>query len=127
MLQQDPTYQFAEEICGLALMFKGRMAEALERFNKRADLNEHWIGYIYAKTGRRADALALAERNNHLPHRQAMIYAALADKDRAFEALDRLAALNGRRAALYLNSQELAALHDDPRAALLRRKLGFPR
>jgi TolB-like protein/tetratricopeptide (TPR) repeat protein len=127
VVDQDPNYQFAEEICGISLMFKGRMDEALERFNKRADLNEQWIGYIYAKTGRRAEALALAERNYHLPHRPAIIYAALGDKDRAFEALERLAALNRCRAAFYLNSQELASLRDDPRTANLRQKLGFPR
>jgi serine/threonine-protein kinase len=127
VLEQDPQYPFVEEICGLALMFKGQTDEALKLFNNRAHLNEHWIGYIYAVTGRRAEAEDLAARNVHLPHRPAMIYAALGDKDRAFEALERLAALNPRRAAFYLSLRELATLHDDPRAAILRRKLGFPR
>jgi tetratricopeptide (TPR) repeat protein len=127
ILEQDPQYPFAEEICGLALMFKGQTDEALKLFNNRAHLNEHWIGYIYAVTGRRAEAEELAARNVHLPHRPAMIYAALGDKDRAFEALERLAALNSRRAAYWLSLRELATLQNDPRAAVLRRKLGFPR
>ena len=126
VVEQEPDYPFAMEICGLALMFKGEMAEALDLFNKRADLNEHWIGWIYAKTGRRAEAEALAARNAHLPHRPAMIYAALGDKARAFEALERLAAVNLRRAAYYFRLEELAALHDDPRAAAFLQKLGFP-
>jgi tetratricopeptide (TPR) repeat protein len=130
VFQEDPDYQFADELCGLALMFKGQMAEALEMFSKRgARGTEHWIGYIHAKTGRRAEAeeLALAAHNYDLPHRPAMIFAALGDKDRAFDALERLAALNPVRAAYYLSSPELATLHDDPRADILRRKLGFPR
>ena len=127
VLGQNPDYQFAEEICGLALMFKGETAEALALFSKRANLNEHWIGYIYAITGRRADAEAIADRNHHLPHRPAMIYAALGDKDRAFAALNRLAALNPHRAANYLSLRELASLRSDPRSAILRRKLGLPR
>jgi TolB-like protein/Flp pilus assembly protein TadD len=125
--EQDPTYPFVDEICGQALMFKGRTDEALELFNKRADLNEQWIGYIYAITGRRAEAEAVAERNAHLPHRPAMIYSALGDYDRAFEALARLAAVNPRRAASFLSTAELAKLREDPRAAAFRQKLGFPR
>jgi serine/threonine-protein kinase len=127
VLDQDPTYPFVEEICGLALMFQERMDEALAMFTKRAALNEHFIGYIYARTGRVAEAEALAARNGHLPHRQAMIYGALGDRDRAFAALDELMRLNPHRAAQYLGRPELRALHDDPRAAAFRRKLGLQR
>ena len=127
VLEQDPKYSFAEEICGTALIFKGRTDEALALFNNRSELNEHWIGYIYAVTGRRVEAEALAARNAHLPHRPAMIYAALGDKDRAFEALEALARINPHRAAYYLSLRELATLHDDPRAIAFRQKLGFSR
>lgn len=127
VLEQDPKYAFAEETCATALMFKGRTGEALALFNNRSDLNEHWIGYIYAVTNRRAEAEALAARNAHLPHRQAVIYAALGDKDRAFEALEALAIINPHRAAYYLSLRELATLHDDPRAIAFRQKLGFSR
>ena len=127
VLEQDPAYPFADEICGLAHLSKGQTDAALDRFNKRPELNEHWIGYVYAITGRRADAEALAERNRHLPHRLAMIYAGLGDHDKAFEALERLAALNLRRAALYISGPEFAKLREDPRADAFHRKLGFPR
>jgi hypothetical protein len=60
-----------------------------------------------------------------LPQRQAEIYGLLGDKDRALEALERLAALNPIRAATYLNNPEIG-LRGDPRAAAFRRKLGFP-
>jgi len=125
VVAEDPDFPFAEEYCARALAAKGRTDEALALFNKRRSSNEHGIGYVYAITGRRAEAEELAQRNSHLPNRQALIYAGLADKDRAFEALERLAVLNPRRAGAYLFYPELAALRGDPRVQTLRRKLGF--
>jgi hypothetical protein len=55
-----------------------------------------------------------------------MIYAGLGDKDHAFEALERLAALNPRRTGAYLTRPELARLQGDPRMAALRARLGLP-
>jgi eukaryotic-like serine/threonine-protein kinase len=125
VVAEDPDFPFAEEYCARALAAKGRTDEALTLFNKRRLSNEHGIGYVYAITGRRAEAEELAARNSHLPNRQALIYAGLGDKDRAFEALERLALLNPRRAGAYLNYPELIALRGDPRGQTLRRKLGF--
>ena len=125
VVAEDPDFPFAEEYCARGLAAKGRTNEALALFNKRRSSNEHGIGYIYAITGRRAEAEQLAQRNSHLPNRQALIYAGLGDKDRAFEALERLAVLNPRRAGAYLSYPELTALRGDPRVHMLRRKLGF--
>jgi tetratricopeptide (TPR) repeat protein len=126
VMAEDPDFPFAAEYCARALAFTDRTDEALDLFNKRRSLNEHGVGYVYAITGRRAEAAALAAQNAHLPNRVALIYAALGDKDRAFEALERLAVLNPRRAGAYLNYPELEALRGDPRVDALRRKLGFP-
>jgi len=125
VVAEDPDFPFAEEYCARALAAKGRTDEALALFNKRPLYNEHGIGYVYAITGRRAEAELLAARNAHLPNRQALIYAGLGDKDRAFEALERLALQNPRRAGAYLNYPELTALRGDPRVQTLRSKLGF--
>jgi TolB-like protein/tetratricopeptide (TPR) repeat protein len=125
VVAEDPDFPFAEEYCARALAAKGRTNEALALFSKRRLSNEHGIGYVYAITGRRAEAEELAARNSHLPNRQALIYAGLGDMDRAFEALERLAVLNPRRAGAYLNYPELRTLRGDPRSQTLRRKLGF--
>jgi TolB-like protein/tetratricopeptide (TPR) repeat protein len=127
VLQQDPEFLFADAICGFALMFKGRTDEALALFNKRRAANEGWIGYLHAITGRRADAEALRTRNLLVPQRVAVISAGLGDADRAFAALEALAARNPRRAALFFSTPHFAKLRDDPRAAVFRQKLGFPR
>jgi len=125
VVAEDPDFPFAEEYCARALAATGRTDEALTLFNKRPSYNEHGIGYVYAITGRRAEAELLAARNAHFPNRQAVIYAGLGDKDRAFEALERLAVQNPRRAGAYLSYPELSALRGDPRVQTLRRKLGF--
>jgi hypothetical protein len=49
----------------------------------------------------------------------------LGDKDRALEALERLAAVNAGRAAAYLNQPEIG-LRGDPRVQAFRRKLRIP-
>ena len=85
-----------------------------------------WIGYAYAVSGRRTDAEDLLRRKATLPQQQALIYAGLGDKDRAFEAIERLAALNPRRAAAFLTFPEFALLRGDARAAALRKRLGLP-
>ena len=84
------------------------------------------LGYAYAISGRRQEAGAIAARIVDYPGRQALIYGALGDADRAFEALGRLAESNPRRAATYLTYPELRSLQDDPRMVVLRRKLGVP-
>jgi hypothetical protein len=54
-----------------------------------------------------------------------MIYGGLGDKDRAFQAIDELAAMNPQRALSWLGRPELALLRGDPRVAALRKKFGL--
>jgi tetratricopeptide (TPR) repeat protein len=132
VLAVDTTHPYVEYILTWALLFNGERAEALERL-------EEWVGrpgglpgrpgvrgYIHAINGRRAEAEAIAAQFDvQFPQRQAEIYGLLGDKDRALEALERLAALNPGRAATFLNHPEIG-LRDDPRAEAFRRKLRFP-
>ena len=74
-----------------------------------------YLGYAYAITGRRAEAEEQAAKNAGLPHHQAIIYAGLGDRDRAFAAIAALAAVNPQRALSWLNRPELALLRGDPR------------
>lgn len=85
-----------------------------------------YLGYAYAISGRRAEAEMQAANNVGLPHNQAMIYAGLGDKDRAFDGIERLAAVNPHRALSFLTRPELALLRGDPRVAALRKRLGVP-
>jgi len=57
---------------------------------------------------------------------QALIFAGLGDKDRTFEALNRMAALGPQRVGLYLDYPELAILRNDPRLRDFRLRIGLP-
>ena len=59
-------------------------------------------------------------------YRLAVIYAALGDTDRAFEALDRAAVTVPHRVGNLLRDPEMAALRGDPRFDAVRKKLGLP-
>ena len=85
-----------------------------------------YVGYLYAVTGRRDEAEAVAARHPESAARQMLVYGGLGDKDRAFEALERTAAVHWWRAATWMVRPEMAILRDDPRVADLRRKLKLP-
>jgi TolB-like protein/DNA-binding winged helix-turn-helix (wHTH) protein/tetratricopeptide (TPR) repeat protein len=126
VLAVDPTFPSVAALRVRALLHKGRVAEAIAWMKRQGAGAEGYLGYAYAISGRRAEAEALAARNHDFPQRQAMIYSGLGDKDHAFEALERLAAVNPRRAGAFLTRPELARLRGDPRMPALRRKLGLP-
>lgn len=131
----DSEVHGANTRCEQALLHKGEVAEAIAMMEKFiADTpvlkvgggrGYGYLGYAYAIAGRRADAEAQLAKNAGLPHQQAMIYGGLGDKDRAFEAIEQLAAMNPQRALSWLSRPELALLRGDPRVAALRKKLGL--
>jgi tetratricopeptide (TPR) repeat protein len=135
-LALDPEVFAANTRCEQALLHKGEVAEAIAMMEKFiADTpvlkvgggrGYGYLGYAYAITGRRAEAEVQAAKNAGFPHHQATIYGGLGDKDRAFGAIEELAAMNPQRALSWLNRPELALLRGDPRVAALRKKFGLP-
>ena len=84
------------------------------------------LGVAYAKAGRREDAERVAAIVPR-PLSKATIFAALGDKDRTFEALDRAVPLGPVRMGRdVLISPGFALLRGDPRLKALRRKVGLP-
>jgi serine/threonine-protein kinase len=118
---------------GRAHLGQGRIGEAIQMletaFNRgvspRAD-TRGYLGYAYARAGRREDAEKLAAASPLNSFNQAVIYAGLGDKDRAFEALDRAATAGPFRMGRELTFPELALLRGDPRVKALRKKVGLP-
>jgi TolB-like protein/DNA-binding winged helix-turn-helix (wHTH) protein len=125
VLAVDPDDPFAQQLSGRALLQKGRLNEAIAMFEKQ-DSGPGFLGYAYAKAGRRAEAEQVAAQYPDWPWVQALVYGGLGDKDRAFEGLEKMAAINDPRVAIYLSYPELALLRGDPRLRELRRKLGLP-
>jgi TolB-like protein/Flp pilus assembly protein TadD len=97
-------------------------ASAGEMFNPQT---LGFLGYALARSGQRDEARRMAAAPA-APNEEALIHAGLGDKDRAIEALERMAARGPQRVGQYLNSPELSLLAGDPRVAALRRKIGLP-
>jgi serine/threonine protein kinase/Tfp pilus assembly protein PilF len=133
----ESDFPFAAVHLARALTFAGRPAEALSLLGSldgrdlgqymRANAGRRWqLAQAYVVIGRRGDAESLLADGDNAPYRLATIYAALGDKDRAFEALDRLAAVQQHQVGKILSSPEMAALNGDPRLTALRRRFGLP-
>jgi TolB-like protein/Flp pilus assembly protein TadD len=116
----------ARQVLARALLQHGEKAEAVQRFEQLDRGSDNFRGYAYATTGRAAEARALAEQRKDFPASLVLINAGLGDKDRAFEALERMAAEKDPRVGMYLTYPELAVLRGDPRMQAFRRKLDLP-
>jgi serine/threonine-protein kinase len=121
----DPNFPGASLQLARALTFAGRPVEALAAREKYGSDGIAWLGRAYVMTGRRADVERLAAAQKH-PYRQALLYSALGDKDRTFEALDAAMDTFPNRVALLLALPEMAFLRGDERLDALRRKLRLP-
>lgn len=129
-LAADPTLPFTRRTLALCLVGVGRFDDAIATWEQRPPSErgwERWLTKAYVRTGRTADVerLVAADRDGH-PYRQALMFAALGDRDRTFEALTAAAGLAPSRTALLLASPEMALLRGDARLAPLRRRLNLP-
>ena len=116
--------------CAEALILKGRASEAIpileEQFNGRLSASgSGMLGRAYALVGRREEAEKIATAQWR-PIEQASIFAAMGDKDRAFEALNRAIPLGPVRLGRDLTYAEFALLRGDIRVRALRKKVGLP-
>ena len=84
-----------------------------------------FLGYAYARAGRREEAEKMAAVSGYA-NEKALIFAGLADKERTFEALDGMSFLGPQRIGIYLNLPELAFLRGDPRLKAFRKRVGLP-
>jgi TolB-like protein/Tfp pilus assembly protein PilF len=124
----DPHFPYVDIPLARALTFAGRPAEALHVLepNKEKLGHQHWMAHAYVLVGQRAAVERLAATHDH-PFRLAVIYAALGDTDRAFEALEQAVVRVPHRVAVdLLREPEMAALRGDQRFDAIRRKLGLP-
>jgi eukaryotic-like serine/threonine-protein kinase len=133
----EPDFPFVKSDLGRALMFAGRLPEGtsvieslhgrnLGRFKPSKARRSPWLAYAYVQIGRREDAETLAAEHEDSPAGLAVIYAALGDKDRSFEALERTAVVEPHHLGRLLMYPELAPLRGDPRFTALRASFGLP-
>jgi TolB-like protein/thioredoxin-like negative regulator of GroEL len=123
----DPDFTFADLFLARALTFSGRLAEAWPVWETRKEQPgwQFWMANAYVMSGQRSEVERMIAVHEH-PYRLAVLYAALGDNDRAFEALNRATDLLPHRVALLLVYPEMAPLRGDPRFNELRKKLNLP-
>jgi TolB-like protein/Tfp pilus assembly protein PilF len=116
-----------------ARMAEGNFSEAIrllgngsEAGNRFPPASFGWLGYAYARSGHRDEAISLAQSDGRPANQQALIYAGLGDKDRTLEALDRMAPEGPQRVGQYLTYPELSLVRGDPRVKAIRQKVGLP-
>jgi serine/threonine protein kinase/tetratricopeptide (TPR) repeat protein len=136
----DPRFPTADVVLARALACSGRVNEALALYDliesqkpdgaplpsRAPEGAPHYQAYAYVKAGRRSDAERLAAENDQYAYRATIIYAALGDIDRAFDALERTADREAQRVPLLLTWPELASLRGDPRFAAIQKRFGLP-
>jgi len=137
VIEIDPTSAQGPNHLGLALLKKGKNAEAIAQLEKAVRLSgtRRWIGglgYGYAVTGRRDEALKIAKEleakfRTHEAVGQdiASVYSGLGDNDRAFAWLEKdFQAHSGLLARIRWDTPG-EPLHNDPRFNSLLRRMGL--
>ncbi len=122
----DPAAPFADLLEARALTMAGRIDEALPIWDARKGVGrEHWAARAYVEAGRRAEVEQMAARQA-APYQEAMVHAALGDKDRTFDAVNRSVDAWPHRMALILEYPEMALLRGDPRLDAVKKRLRLP-
>ncbi len=142
-IELDPTVTWVHSDLGLAYARKGMYTEAIAE-NEKMGASAYAVSagnqevaaglaWVYAKSGRRNDALSILEQFKQLSSRTYVdfylvgaIYAGLGEKDRAFESLER--GYKDRSGSMvYLKVDAFwDELRPDPRYADLLRRIGLP-
>ena len=117
----DPDFPFVTMYLARSLMMAGRLSEVSSFENT----DRMTMALVYVRTGQRADAQKLVAVMGN-PYTEAVVYAVMADEERTFGALERVANSAPQRLGRLLMTPELRVLRGDPRVVALRKKFGLP-
>jgi serine/threonine protein kinase/tetratricopeptide (TPR) repeat protein len=134
----DPEFPMGHLWLGIACELQSDFAEAIPQLEMGAPKAGNTFGLLelvrtYAIAGRETDARRLLEEMHRKfdesyaePYGFAIAYAALGEKDKAFEWLERAARDRTGMFAMWVNGDpRLAMLHDDPRMKALLHRIGL--
>jgi len=120
---RDP---YLRQLLGRALTLKGDYANATPLLEQLGRGSEQFLGYAYAKEGRRDEAQQIIAAHSELPWIQAVVSAGLGDRDQAIAGLERMAAIKDPRFGTYPQFPELSFIRGDSRLNQARAKQGLP-
>jgi len=139
IIELDPNFGPAYEYLAFSYLKKGRNAEAIAAAEKAADLTSRAgitlgdMGYVYAASGKRAEAVAVIKeleakyaRKEAIGQYIAAVYVGLGDKNEAFEWLEKdFQARTGKLTEIRWQLQ-FEPLRDDARYKDLIKRIGLP-
>jgi len=136
-LELDETFHYAHTYLGRTFLMKGEYKNALDEFEKSYALGKDprvlmLCSVTYSRMGKRVEALKKIEELNKIsqekyvsPYYFALAYTALADKNKAFEWLDKAFKVREGRMTLIKTDPLLDDLHSDSRFVILLKKVGL--
>jgi eukaryotic-like serine/threonine-protein kinase len=142
-LDLDPNAAWIRADIVWAYALKGAYAQAIAEYDKIPEQAKvvaaenqfvaNRLGWVYAVSGRRADALKIAKEFRDLSshayvdfYQFAAIYAGLGDKDEAFRLLEKAYEEHSSSMPFLAVDPFWYGLHSDPRYADLLRRMGLP-
>jgi serine/threonine protein kinase/tetratricopeptide (TPR) repeat protein len=142
-LELDPSAAWIRANLAWAYALKGAYAQAIAEYDKipgqakvvaaENQMVANSLGWLYAVSGRRADALKIARELKDLSSRAyvdfyqvAAIYAALGDKDEAFRLLEKAYEQHSSSMPNLAVDPFWYGIRSDPRYADLLRRMGLP-
>jgi eukaryotic-like serine/threonine-protein kinase len=139
IIELDPNFGPAHQYLALSYVRQGRTADAIGSsekavgLTKRSGITVGDLGYVYASSGKRNEAMTLIKELEEKYTRKeangqdiACVYVALGDKDKAFEWLEKdFQSRNGRLPEIRWLLQ-FDSIRDDPRYKDLLRRMNMP-
>jgi serine/threonine-protein kinase len=137
VLERDPNFPRALMNLGEVYEEQGKYDDAIAAYQKSKQLSGDFLadmalGHVYAKSGRKAEALKIVEdleekvrQKQVSPFLPAVVYAGLNDNDKAFYWLERAYQERSNWLTLIKIGRRLKALNQDPRFDDLLKRIGF--
>lgn len=137
VIGREPNFPRAYVSLGEIYLEQGKFDEAIAAFQKAGQrtedpINLMAIGHVHAVSGRKAQALKVAQeleskvlKKEVSPFLPAVVYAGLNDKDKAFYWLERAYQERSNWLTLAKVGHRLKPLHGDPRFDDLLKRIGF--
>lgn len=139
IIELDPNFAPAHQYLALSYLKLGSRREAVTASEKAVELANRSgitlgsLGYVYAATGKRAEAIAIIkEMEEKYAQKEAIgqyiafVYAGLSDKDKAFEWLEKDFQNRDGKLAESRWEVELESLRDDARFKDLLKRMNLP-
>jgi TolB-like protein len=126
ILLSNPGDYGAQQNYARALIQQGRVNEGISILERLGPGSESFLGYAYARVGRRTEAEQIISEHPNWPWLQAVVAAGLGNKGLALDGLEGMVRIQDPRFGSYAFLPELDLLRGDPKLTALRKAQNLP-